>query len=265
MFGETRLIEWRSIDGDRVRGALLLPNNYRPGEKYPLIVKVYGGASLSNDVYRFGLLGPTIDNLQLFATRSYAVLVPDAPLGKNAPMHGLLNGILPGVDKVVELGFADPNHIGLMGLSYGGYSTLSLIVQTTRFKAAVAIAGVGDLVSVYGHLDDGGASGMIGWAETGQGGMGGSPWQFRERYIENSPVFFLDRVETPLLLVHGDRDRSVPCEQSEEVFVGLRRLGKEVEYAKYAGEPHGYDEWTYPHQVDYLERIITWFDDHLKN
>jgi dipeptidyl aminopeptidase/acylaminoacyl peptidase len=265
VFGESRLIEWRSIDGDRVRGALLLPSNYRPGEKYPLIVKVYGGASLSNDVYRFGLLGPTIENLQLFSTRSYAVLVPDGPVGKHAPMPGLLNAILPGVDKVVELGFAEPNHIGLMGLSYGGYSTLSLIVQTKRFKAAVAIAGVVDLVSVYGHLDDGGSSGMVGWAETGQGAMGGSLWQFRERYIENSPVFFLDRVETPLLLVHGDRDRSVPCQQSEEVFVGLRRLGKEVVYAKYAGEPHGYDEWTYAHQVDYLERIIEWFDGHLKN
>ena len=109
----------------------------------------------------------------------------------------------------------------------------------------------------------GGAFGLA-WSETGQGGMVGSPWEFRQRYIDNSPYFLLDRVETPLLLVHGELDRSVPVRQSDEVFVGLRRLGKEVVYAKYAGEEHWEGTWSLANAKDYLTRCIQWFDDHLK-
>jgi dipeptidyl aminopeptidase/acylaminoacyl peptidase len=100
--------------------------------------------------------------------------------------------------------------------------------------------------------------------EEGQGLMGGPPWQFRERYIENSPIFYLDRVETPLLIVHGSDDRAVPSFLSDEVFVGLRRLGKEVAYAKYEGEGHSPFEWSYANQLDFCKRMIEWFDDHLK-
>ena len=115
-------------------------------------------------------------------------------------MADLLKTVIPGVDRVVELGIADPDRLGVMGHSYGGYSTLSLIVQTTRFKAAVDSAGPADLISVYGQMDKTGSSGAIGWSETGQGGMVGTPWQFRDRYIENSPIFYLDRWNTPYSL-----------------------------------------------------------------
>ena len=93
--------------------------------------------------------------------------------------------------------------------------------------------------------------------------IGGTPWQYRDRYIENSPVFYLDRMETPLLLVHGARDDSVPSFLADEIFVGLRRLGKQVEYAKYEGENHSPNEWRYPNQVDFCNRLIAWFDKYL--
>lgn len=94
--------------------------------------------------------------------------------------------------------------------------------------------------------------------------MGGGPWQYPNKYTENSPLFYLDRVQAPLLIVHGTEDTAVPSFLADEIFVGLRRLGKEVEYAKYEGEGHSQISWGYINQVDYLNRIIDWFDAHLK-
>ena len=94
--------------------------------------------------------------------------------------------------------------------------------------------------------------------------MGGTPWQFRNRYIENSPIFYLDRVETPLMIVHGSEDKTVAPFLGDEVFVGLRRLGKEIQYARYEGEEHGPDNWSYANQIDLCNRMIAWFDQYLK-
>jgi dipeptidyl aminopeptidase/acylaminoacyl peptidase len=260
-FGKSRIIEWRGIDGQPLRGALLLPANYEEGKRFPLIVNVYGGSYRSTGVYRFGLSGSGVENLQILATRGYAVLLPDTPLRKRTPMQDLLKTVMPGVDRAVDLGIADPERLGVMGHSYGGYSTLSLIVQTTRFKAAVDSAGPANLVSFYGVMHKSGGAGGIGWSETGQGGMIDTPWQVRDRYIENSPLFYLDRVETPLLIVQGTLDLITP--QSDEVFVALRRLGKEVVYAKYAGEDHWEGTWSAANAADYWSRVIGWFDTHL--
>jgi dipeptidyl aminopeptidase/acylaminoacyl peptidase len=179
-------------------------------------------------------------------------------------MQDILKTVMPGVDTVVSLGIADPDRLGVMGHSYCGYSTLALIVQTTRFRAAIDSAGISDLVSDYGYMDKTGAESSVGWAETGQGRMGGTPRQYRARYFENSPVFYLDQVKTPLLLVHGELDRAVPCQQAEEVFIGLRRLGKEVVYAKYTGEEHWPGTWSPANITDYWNRVIEWFDRHLQ-
>jgi dipeptidyl aminopeptidase/acylaminoacyl peptidase len=262
-FGRTRIIDWRGIDGQLLHGALLLPAGYEEGKRCPLVVNVYGGSYRSTGVFRFGLSGSGVENLQILATRGFAVLLPDTPLRKGTPMQDLLKTVMPGVDRAVGLGIADPDRLGVMGHSYGGYSTLSLIVQTTRFKAAVDSAGPANLVSFYGVMHKSGAAGGIGWSETGQGGMVETPWQVRDRYIENSPLFYLDRVETPLLIVQGDLDLITP--QSDEVFVALRRLGKEVVYAKYAGEDHWEGTWSAANAADYWSRVIGWFEVHLSD
>jgi len=262
-FGKVRIIHWRSTDGSDLSGALLLPANYEDGKRYPLIVDVYGGSLRSDTANRFGLSGAGVENLQILATRGYAVLLPDTPLHKKTPMADLLKTVMPGVDRAVDVGVADGDRLGVMGHSYGGYSTLSLIVQTSRFRAAVDSAGPGDLISDYGAMQKDGSSNSIGWAETGQGGMEGTPWQFRDRYIENSPVFYLDRVETPLLIIQGELDLAVPPWQADQVFVGLRRLGKEVVYAKYAGEEHWEGTWSPANAEDYWNRVIDWFGKHL--
>jgi dipeptidyl aminopeptidase/acylaminoacyl peptidase len=263
--GSVRLIEWQNMDGELVKGALLLPADYREGQRYPLIARVYGGEFLQSDkLNRFGLEQGAVNNLQLLSSRGYAVLLPDAPQKIGTPMLDLAKSVLAGVNKVVEMGIADSNRLGLMGHSYGGYSVLSLIVQTKRFKVAAMSAGFGDLLAVYGQMGDDGS--MIGMSllEHGQGALGGSPWQFPEQYIENSPVFYLNRVQTPLLLLSGSDDNTVASHLSDEIFVDLRRLGKEAEYAKYRGEGHSVVSWSYANQLDYCNRLIEWFDRYLK-
>jgi dipeptidyl aminopeptidase/acylaminoacyl peptidase len=262
--GEVRLINWLSDDGETLEGALLLPAGYEPGKRYPLIVYVYGGASLSNHLNRFGLASLGALNMQLFSTRGFAVLLPDAPLHVGTPMFDLAKAVLPGVNKVIEIGIADGDRLGVMGHSFGGYSTLSLIVETKRFRAAMEIDGDADAIGFYGEMDKGGAAYGIPIEEEGQGSMGGTLWNRRDKYIENSPIFYLDRIATPLLIVQGTKDQAVAPFLADEVFVGLRRLGKEVEYAKYEGEGHSpAQEWSYANRTDFCERMIAWFDKYL--
>jgi dipeptidyl aminopeptidase/acylaminoacyl peptidase len=266
-FGVSRLIEWKNADGELLRGALLLPSHYDPKKRYPVVVNVYGGATLSNSVNRFGLNGSAeaLDNMQLLATRGYVVFEPDAPLRMGRPMRDLVGAILPGLDHLIDLGVADPERLGVMGHSYGGYSVLALIVQSTRFKAAICKSGAVDLIRLYTRMTHDGSAPRIGWTEGGQGRMAGSLWEFRDRYIENSPIFYLDKVSTPLLLVHGSEDYVIPADQADAVFVSLRRLGKQVEYEKYEGEGHILSDWSYAHQEHYCNRMIDWFADHLRS
>jgi dipeptidyl aminopeptidase/acylaminoacyl peptidase len=161
------------------------------------------------------------------------------------------------------MGIADRDRLGVVGHSFGGYSVLSLIVQTKRFKAALDADGMGDLVSAYGQMGRDGTAFETSITEQGRGMLGGTPWQFRERYVENSPLFYFDRVETPLLIVHGAEDKSVAPFLGDQVFVALRRLGKEVEYAKYESEEHSPLYWSYPNQMDVGKRMIDWFGRYL--
>ncbi len=259
--GKPELVHWHSLDGDELSGVLLLPSPHEKGKKYPLIVWVYGGRLLSEELSNFGIVGIGEPyNLQLFATRGYAVLAPDAPQHLGTPMLDLAKTVLPGIEKVVEMGIADPKRTGLLGQSYGGYSVLSLIVQTTRFRAAVMGDGFGNLIGHYGEMDRDGSAYGTSSAESGQELMGGEIWKYRYRYIENSPTLYFDRVETPLLVVHGGNDTTVAPFLADEVFVMLRRLGKQVVYAKYLGEDHSPDTWSSEDQLDLANRVIAWFD-----
>jgi dipeptidyl aminopeptidase/acylaminoacyl peptidase len=256
---EARLIDYADADGKKLRAALLLPTNYQPDKRYPLIVWVYGGSMLSGNVNRYGAAGVEHHNMQLLSSRGYAVLLPDTPLRMGTPMQDLAGTVLPAINKAIEMGIADGDRLGVMGTSYGGYSTLALIVQTDRFKAAVMDVGIGNLSSHYGVMLKNGIPLSIGWAEEGQGRMGGPPWEFPDRYVKNSPVFYLDKVQTPLLINQGGMD--VMPYQSDEVFVGLRRLGKKVVYVRYENEGHGIA--FYSNRVDYWNRMIEWFDSNL--
>ncbi|MBC8102373.1 MAG: S9 family peptidase [Cytophagales bacterium] len=261
--GTSRVIEWTGSEGKTLRGALLLPPGYpkRGGERLPLIVRVYPGAMLSTRANNWGGWLSGSENAQLFLTRGYAVLLPDLPFDYARSRETIPAAVLPGVDRVIEMGVADAKRVGVIGHSQGGYGVLTLLTTTNRFQAAVCASGFGSVLSSYGQLRLDGEANDVAFREMR---LGGSPWQVRERYLENSPTLFLDRVTTPVLLIHGGADRTVGPQLAAEVFVGLRRLGKTAEFARYAGEGHAVDRWSAASREDYARRVLDWFDRHLK-
>jgi dipeptidyl aminopeptidase/acylaminoacyl peptidase len=211
----------------------------------------------------FGFTGAHFDNAQLWASRGYAVLWPDGRMEDRDPLAQVPGLVLPAVDAVIAAGIADPDRVGVMGHSYGGYMVLCLLAQTDRFRAALVSApGCVNITSEYGHLAPDGI-GKQGYFEAGLGRMGGTLWERREAYIENSPVFHLDRLHTPLLIICGDADETVPPGQSGELFSGLRRLGREAELRMYEGEGHWPGEWSEQSLRDACERVVAWFGQHL--
>ena len=263
-FGSKRLVEFADADGEERQASLLLPPDYIEDTQVPMLVVVYGGTESSPRVNSFGLRPCLcLADAYLFASLGYAVLLPDIPLGPRNPRRAIPRSVVPAVDRVVELGFADPERIGVLGHSYGGYSVLSLISQTEMFSAAVSSAGTVNLTSFYGALSDAGDTTWLGWCESGQARLGGSLWENRDAYIENSSLFYLDRVTTPLLLFSGDDDTGAFA-QASETFSALRRLGQRVELRNYKGEGHWPGSWSESNLRDVLNRTIAWFDEHLK-
>ena len=270
-----RVLTYRGADGDTLHAVLRLPYGYRSGIRYPTVTWVYEG-----EVYPPSLVG-VADNLvfrdareaelELLTSHGYVVLFPDMPL----PPEGVANddyldmpkGVMGAIDEAIALGIADPDRTALMGDSYGGYSVYSLLTYTRRFKAAIASAGLPDLGAAYGVFPasmryDGNNARLMGarlhYNEQGQDHMGGPPSANVWRYLTNSPVYHLDRVETPLLMIHGDMD-DVPMGGTEEYFTGLYRLGKRAEFVRYWGEGH----WLVsPANIrDMWARIFAWLDE----
>ena len=263
-FGSKHLVEFLDADGEECQASLLLPPDYVKDTQVPMLVIVYGGIVGSQRIHGFGLRPCLcLADACLYAALGYAVLLPDIPLGPRNPRRAIPRSVVPAVDRVVELGFADPERIGVLGNSYGGYSVLALITQTDMFAAAVCSAGPVNLTSFYGVLNDAGESNWLGWCESGQARLGGSLWENRDDYIENSSLFYLDRATTPLLLFSGDDDAGAFA-QASEAFSALRRLGQRVELRNYKGEGHWPGSWSEPNLRDVLDRTVAWFDEHLK-
>ena len=260
-FGEVRFVETQTKEGERLRGVLMLPANYEEGKQYPLVTWVYPG--IASYIYSFGF-DDYIMNFQLLAARGFAVLGVDMPSISNKPLRKLPRNVLPAVDKVIEMGIADADRLGITGYGSGGYFTAGLITQTDRFKAAVSGGGFYNLTRIYGDLTKRGRSHGINWIEgKNQMDIGGSLWEKRQQYIDNSPLFHLDKVETPVLVYCGEGYDGFDYTQSGELFSGLRRLEKKATFAWYRGEGHLVRNWRPEHRADCWERIIDWFEKHL--
>jgi dipeptidyl aminopeptidase/acylaminoacyl peptidase len=220
---------------------------------------MYGGDYGSDKGNRFAFAWGSAFNPQMWASRGYAVLYPDVPLHPGTPVDDLVSAVIPAVNKAVELGIADADRMAVMGQSFGGYNTLSLLTRTTIFKAAVATsAAPTDLFHGYTCFESGLAA-CVGYYEEGQGGMKGTPWEFKERYISNSPFFFLERVKTPLMIQRGANDRiSI---ESGNLFNALRSLGKDVEFLEYEHEDHVVQQPV--NLVDFWNRRIEWINRYL--
>jgi dipeptidyl aminopeptidase/acylaminoacyl peptidase len=260
-WGKAELIGYKTLDGQPLRGVLIKPENFDPSKKYPMIVYIY--ERLTQNLHRFTppSAGTSI-NPTYYASNGYLVLMPDIAYTVGYPGQSAIKCVLPAIQAVVDQGIVDESAIGIQGHSWGGYQTAYLITQTTRFKAAAAGAPVSNMTSAYGGIRwESGLPRQFQYEKT-QSRIGATPWQALSRFVENSPLFYADRIQTPLLMLHNDGDGAVPWQQGIEYYLALRRLGKEVYLFNYPGEGHGLRQR--PNQRDYTVRMQQFFDHHLK-
>ncbi|MDG2534263.1 prolyl oligopeptidase family serine peptidase [Sphingomonas sp. HITSZ_GF] len=275
-WGETRLIDYASTRGEPLKAAAILPPGYRAGQRYPVLVWVYGGYMVRDLDHDFmtDVFMPGIYNLHLYAARGYVVLVPSMPLGnrrEDANSYTRIgDGVMPAIDRLAALGIADPDRVGVFGQSFGGYSVLALLTQSDRFKAGVAMAGLSDIASLYGEMDPG-AAGYPGiaheksdnWAELDTTGRTAPPWQDPAGYAAVSPLSHVDRVTTPLLLVHGDLDMRGAPSQAERFFYALYAQGKTAKLLRYGGESHSLTQSPANIRSIFAE-TNAWFDAYVR-
>jgi dipeptidyl aminopeptidase/acylaminoacyl peptidase len=256
-----KLINYTSDKGDKLQGALYLPANYEPGKKYPLLVTIY--EKRSNLLHTY--VGPnetSTPNRSIYTSRGYAVLDPDIVYRVNDPGMSAVWCVIPAVKAAIATGLVDSTNIGLWGHSWGGYQTAFLVTQTNLFKSAIAGAALTDMVSMYSSVywNTGGTNQAI--FESSQGRFKGNFIDNYEAYIRNSPVFHAKNVQTPLILLHNDKDGAVDFNQGITYFNTLRQLGKNVILLEYVGENHGLARPV--NQKDYAVRQREWFDHYLK-
>ena len=260
-WGKSELISFRSLDGAPLKGTLFKPDNFDPNKKYPLIVYIY--ERLTQGLHNFVTPAPGQNiNPSFYVSNGYLVLQPDIAYRVGYPGPSALQCVLPAIDAVVAKGGVDENNIGIQGHSWGGYQIAYMLGQTKRFKAAAAGAPVSNMFSAYNGIRWGPGIPRQFQYERTQSRIGGTPWQYPLRFLENSPIFQADKVTTPLLMVHNDADDAVPWYQGIEYYLALRRLEKEVYLFSYNGEPHGLRRRV--NQKDYARRLQEFFDFNLK-
>jgi dipeptidyl aminopeptidase/acylaminoacyl peptidase len=263
LWGTAELTYWNSTDGMPLTGILYKPENFDPSQKYPMMVYFYEKMSNTLHSHRAPSPGGSSINISFYVSRGYVVFVPDIHYRDGYPGESALKCVVPGVLSVVDQGFIDPDRIGVQGHSWGGYQIAYLVTKTDVFAAAEAGAPVSNMTSAYGGIRWGSGMSRMFQYERTQSRLGGSLWDVRPRYIENSPLFWADKIETPVLMLHNDEDTAVPWYQGIEFFVALRRLDKPVWLLNYNGEPHGLRKQQ--NRVDWTVRMQQFFDYYLKD
>ena len=260
-WGTVELVRWRSDDGIGLKGLLFKPAGFDSTKKYPMVVYYY--EQLSDNLHQYvSPFGRNVINPTHYASNGYLIFEPDIAYANGYPGQSALKSIVPGVQSLIARGFVKESAIGLQGQSWGGYQTAYMITQTNMFRAAMAGAPVANMTSAYGGIRWESGLARAFQYEKGQSRIGGSIWQAPLRYLENSPLFFADRVQTPLLIMSNDADGAVPWYQGIELFVALRRLGKEVYLVNYNGD--GHNPRKRANQKDIAMRMEQFFDHHLR-
>ena len=257
LWGNVELVKWLNSDGVPLEGLLYKPEGFDETKKYPMLTYFY--EQLSDGLYNYNRpAGRNTINPIVYTSLGYLVFMPNIRYTPGYPGPSAVASIVPGVQSLIARGIADPRKLGISGQSWGGYQTAYIITATTLFSAAVPNATVVNMTSAYGGIRwESGVERAIVNYERGQSRIGGSLWQYPERYFENSPLFRLDRVTTPVLFMANDADGAVPWYQGIEFFVAMRRLGKEAYMVNYNGDAH--NPRKYANQKDIDRRMQEFF------
>ncbi len=232
------LFSWKAYNGKMTQGIVYKPENFDPTKKYPLICYFYEKLSDGLNTYQAPAPTPSRLNIPFFVSRGYIVLAPDIYYTKGHPGNDAYNYIVSGARALVKKGFIDSTKMGLQGQSWGGYQTAYIITRTKLFAAAWAGAPVANMTSAYGGIRwESGLNRQFQYEHT-QSRIGATLWEKTNLYLENSPLFSLPKVSTPVVIMSNDADGAVPWYQGIEMFTGLRRLGKPSWLLNYNGEAH---------------------------
>lgn len=263
IWGTAELVSWISLDGRPLEGVVYKPANFDPNKKYPMMVNFY--ERNSETLYNYRMPEPhrsTID-YHLYNSNEYIIFNPDIRYVDGYPGESCYNCLMPGVTMMIAKGYIDEKAIGAQGHSWGGYQVAYLATRTDLFSAIESGAPVVNMFSAYGGIRWGSGMARSFQYEHTQSRLAATPWSSPLRYLENSPLFTMDKVQTPILIMHNDADGHVPWYQGIEYFVAMKRLGKPCWLLNYTGEPH----WPMhmANRIDFQRRMFQFFNHYLKN
>ncbi len=237
-WGSVELIHWTTLDGIKADGLLYKPENFDPAKKYPVIFYFYEKYSETLYNYRSPAPSRSTVNVPFFVSNGYIVCIPDIYYNVGTPGKSCMRTLMPCVDMLEQYPWVDSANMAIQGQSWGGYQVAYIITQTDRFKAAGAGAPVSNMTSAYSGIRWGSGVTRQAQYEDGQSRIGYNLWDGLNLYMDNSPLFGLPKVKTPVLIMHNDKDGAVPWWQGIEMFNGLRRLGKPAWMLQYNDEDH---------------------------
>jgi dipeptidyl aminopeptidase/acylaminoacyl peptidase len=261
-WGKRMLVDFKNSKGQHLQGTLTLPADYQPGKKYPMLVYFY--ELLSNTHHSFPM--PVFDDRPHFAeyaSDGYLVFEPDIVYETGKPGSSALDCVTSGVKKVIEMGYADPKHVGIQGHSWGGYETSYILSRSgDTFAAVVTGAPPTNLVSFYDETYPGTGTLQQGIVEVGQVRMGTNPFDNLQLFEDQSALYHVRDIKAPFLILHGTADNAVDWHQGLELYGAARRWGKQVILLSYPGEPHHLARKE--NQKDFQQRMKQFFDHYLK-
>ncbi|MCU0866455.1 MAG: prolyl oligopeptidase family serine peptidase [Planctomycetes bacterium] len=260
-WGKAELVRWVDGDGNDRQGVLIKPDGFDPTRKYPMMVHFY--ERMTQGLHNYVAPAPgTSPNASYYVSNGYLWFMPDVVYEIGYPGNSCVKCVVSGVQHLIAQGFVDPKAVAASGHSWGGYQTAFLVTRTNIFACVESGAPVSNMLSAYGGIRyESGMSRQFQYEMT-QSRIGGTPWQYPLRYQENSPIWFADKVQTPVLLLHNDQDGAVPWTQGIEYFTALRRLDKECYLFNYNGEGHGLRNRA--NMKDWSRRMAEFFDHHCK-
>lgn len=261
-WGSAELIKWISLDGMELEGMLFKPADFDPNKLYPMLVNFYEKSSQGLFDHRTPELHRSTIDYHYYTSNGYIIFNPDVYYEDGYPGESAFNCVMPGVTAIINMGFVDKDRIGAQGHSWGGYQVAYLATRTDLFAAIESGAPVVNMFSAYGGIRWWSGLNRSFQYEHTQSRIGATIWEAPLRYLENSPLFTMDKVTTPILIMHNDSDGHVPWYQGIEYFVALRRLQKPVWMLNYTGEPHWPQKLK--NKKDFQIRMSQFFDHYLK-
>lgn len=263
LWGSVELVKWNAYDGTELQGLLYKPENFDESKKYPMITYFYEKRSDNLHNYISPQPSASIVNMSYLVSNGYLVFVPDIVYQEGKPGASAENCILSGVEAMEKLPYVNSEKLAIQGQSWGGYQVAHLITKTDKFAAAGSGAPVSNMTSAYGGIRwASGLSRQFQYERT-QSRIGTTLWDDVDLYLENSPLFGVPNITTPVLIMHNDDDGAVPYYQGIEFFMGLRRLQKPAWLLVYNNEAHNLRKMK--NKQDLSIRMMQFFDHYLKD